>query len=161
MLSNHLFHCHLLLLFPFLNDESHCSVTNLCLTLCDPMDGSMSGLPIPHHLPEFAQVYVHWIGDAIQPSHPLSLSSALNLSQHQSLFQWVSSSHQVANGLEFQLQHQSFQWIVIVDFLKDRLVGCPCNARDSQESSPAPQFQSINLSVLCLLCGPPLTSTHD
>ena len=90
--------------FPFLNDESHCSVTNLCPTLCDPMDGSMSGLPIPHHLPEFAQVYVHWIGDAIQPSHPLSPSSAFSLSLHQGLFQWVGSLYQLAKVLE--LQHQ-------------------------------------------------------
>ena len=71
---------------------SCCSVTQLCLTLCDPMDCSTPGLPVPHHLPKFAQVHVHCIGDAIQPSHPLMSSSyALNLSQHQSLFQWVSS----------------------------------------------------------------------
>ena len=85
-----------------------------CLTLCNPMDCSMSGLPVLHCLPEFTQTHVHWVGDAIQPSHPLSPPSppALNLSQHQSLFQWVSSSHQVAKVLELQLQHQSFQWIL-------------------------------------------------
>ena len=73
-----------------------------CLTLCDPMDCSMPGLPVPHHLPEFTQVHIHCIGDAIQPSHPLLPSSppALNLSQHQGLFWWVSSSHQVAKVLE-------------------------------------------------------------
>ena len=81
-----------------------------------PMDRSMPGLPVLHHLPEFAQTHVHWVSDAIQPSHPLSSPSppAFNLSQHQGLFQWVSSSHHVAKVLEFQ--HQSFQWI-LTDFL--------------------------------------------
>ena len=77
-----------------------------------------AGSPVLHYLPKFAQIRVHWIGDAIQPSHPLSpVSPALNLSQHQSLSQWVSSSHWVARVLEFELQHQSFQWIFRVDFL--------------------------------------------
>ena len=89
------------------------SVTQLCPTLCDPMEHSMPGLPVHHQLPEFTQTQVHHVNDAIQPSHPLSSPSppALNLSQHQGLFKWVSSSHQVAKGLEFQLQHQFFQWI--------------------------------------------------
>ena len=88
------------------------SVAQLCPTLCNPMDCSTPGLPDYHQLSEFTQTHVHWVGDAIQPSHPLSSPSppALNLSQHQGLFQWVSSSHQVAKVLEFQLQHQSFQW---------------------------------------------------
>ena len=87
----------------------------------------LQGFPVLHHLLEFAQTHVHWVGDAIQPSHPLLLPSppALNLSQHQSLFQWVSSLHQVAKGLEFQLQHQSFQWIFRIDFLQDWLVWYP------------------------------------
>ena len=87
------------------------SVTQLCPTLCDPMNHSTPGLPVQHQLPEFTQSHVHWVGDAIQPSHPLSSPSppALNLSQHQGLFKWVSSSYQVAKVLEFQLQHQSFQ----------------------------------------------------
>ena len=86
-----------------------CSVTQSCPTLCDPMDCSMPGLPVPHHLPKFAQVHVHCFSDAIQPSHPLtpSSSSALNLSQHQGLFQWVSSAHQMTKILDFKLQHQS------------------------------------------------------
>ena len=94
-------------------------VAQLCPTLCDPMDCSMPGLPVHHQLPEFTQNHVHWVSDAIQPSHPLSSPSppAFNLSQHQSLFQWVSSSHQVAKVLEFQLQHQSFQWTFGTDFL--------------------------------------------
>ena len=80
--------------------------------LCNPVDCSTPGLPVHHQLPEFTQTHVHWVSDAIQPSHPLSSPSppAFNLSQHQSHFQWVSSSHQVAKVLEFQLQHQSFQW---------------------------------------------------
>ena len=85
-----------LLLLPNLYQFS--SVTQSCLTLWDPMDCSTPGLPIYHQLPEFTQTHVHWVGDAIQPSHPLSFPSppAFNLSQHQSLFKWVSSSHQVA-----------------------------------------------------------------
>ena len=81
-----------------------------CLTLCDPMDCSTPGFPVHPQLPKLAQTYVLWVGDAIQPSHPLSspLPPAFNLSRHQGLFQWVSSSHQVARILEFQLQHQSF-----------------------------------------------------
>ena len=88
------------------------SVAQSCLTLCDPMNHSTPGLPVHHQLPESTQTHVHWVGDAIQPSHPLSPPSppALNLSQHQGLFKWVSSLHQVAKVLEFQLQHQSFQW---------------------------------------------------
>ena len=83
--------------------------------LCDPMDCSTPGLPVHHQLPEFTQTHVHWVGDAIQPCHPLSSPSphAFNLPQHQGLFKWVSSSHQVAKVLEFQ--HQSFQWIFRTD----------------------------------------------
>ena len=92
-------------------------VAKLCPSLCDPMDCSTPGFPVYHQLPELAQTHVHQVGDAIQPSHPLSSPSppAFNLSQCQSLFQWVSSLHQAAKVLE--LQHQSFQWIVKVDFL--------------------------------------------
>ena len=85
------------------------SVTQSCPNLCGPMDCSMLGFPAHHQLPELAQTHVHGVSDAIQPSHPLlSPSPAFNLSQNQGLFQWVSSSHQVAKVLEFQLQHQSF-----------------------------------------------------
>ena len=95
------------------------SVQLLLLTLCDPMNCSTPGLPVHHQLSESIQTHVHWVGDAIQPSHPLSSPSppTFNLSQHQGLFQWVSSSYQVAEVLEFQLQHQSFQWIFRTDFL--------------------------------------------
>ena len=88
------------------------SVAQSCLTLCDPMNLSTPGLPVHHQLPEFTQIHVHRVGDAIQPSHPLSSPSppGPNPSQHQGLFQWVNSSHEVAKVLEFQPQHQSFQW---------------------------------------------------
>ena len=90
------------------------------LTLCDAMDCIMPGSPVLYHLPEFTQTHVHWVGDAIQASHPLSSPSppTFNLSQHQGLFQWVDSSDQVAKVLELQLQHQSFQWIFRTDFLR-------------------------------------------
>ena len=90
-----------------------------CLTLCDPMNHSMLGTPVHYQLPESTQTHVHWVGDAIQLSHPLLSPSppALNLSQHQGLFRWVSSSHQEAKVLEFQLQHQSFQWTLRTDLL--------------------------------------------
>ena len=90
-----------------------CSVTQLCPTLCNPMDCSTPGLHVPHHLPKFVQVHIHLIGDALQPSHPLmpSSPSALNLSQKQGLFQWVICMHQMTKILEFKLQHQSFHWV--------------------------------------------------
>ena len=81
------------------------SVAQSCPTLCNPMNRSTPGLPVHHQLLEFTQTHVHWVSDAIQPSHPLSSPSppALTLSQHQGLVKWVSSSHQVAKVLEFQL----------------------------------------------------------
>ena len=93
------------------------SVAYSCPTLCDPMNCSTPGLPVHHQLPEFTQTYVHRVSDAIQPSHPQSYPSppAPNPFQHQSLFQWVNSSHEVAKVLEFQ--HQSFQWTPRIDFL--------------------------------------------
>ena len=119
------------------------SVVQWCLTLCNPMDCSKPGFPVHRQLTELAQTHVHWAGDPIQPSRPVSSLSppVLNLSQHQGLFQWISSSCQMAKVLELQLQHQSFQWI----FRADWLVGSPCSPRDSQESSPTLQFKSINL----------------
>ena len=139
------------------------SVTQSCLILCDPMNRSTAGLPIHHQLPESTQTHVHRVDDAIQPSHPLSSPSlpAFNLSQHQSLFQWVSSSLEVAKVLEFQLQHQSSQWVFRTDFLYDGLVGSRCSPSDPWESSPTPQFKSINSLALSFLCSPTLTSIHD
>ena len=92
------------------------SVPPSCLTFYDLMDCSTPGFPVHHQFPELAQTHVHWVGDAIQPSHPqLFPSPAFNFSQHQRLFQWVTSLHQLAKVLEFQLQHQSFQWIFGTD----------------------------------------------
>ena len=93
------------------NEFRFSSVTQSCMTLCDPMDCSTPGLPVHHQLPEFTQTHVHWVGDAIQPSHPLSSPSppAFNLSQHQGLFQWVSSSHQVAKVLKLETKLRSSQ----------------------------------------------------
>ena len=103
----------------FLFSVQFSSVAQSCPTLHDPVDCSTPGLPVHRQLPEFTQTRVHWVGgDAIQPSHPLpSPSPAFNLSHNKGLFQWVSSSQQVAKVLEFQLQHQSFQWIFRTDFL--------------------------------------------
>ena len=139
------------------------SVAQSCPTLCDPMNCSTLGLPVHHQLSEFTQTHVHRDGDAIQPSHPLSSPSppAPNPSQHQSLFQWVNSSHEVAKVLEFQSQYQSFQWTPRTDLLQNGLVGSPFSSRDSQESSPTPQFKSINSLVLSFLHRPTLTSIHD
>ena len=138
-------------------------VAQCCPTLCDPMNCSTPGLPVHHHLPEFTQTHVHQVGDATQPSHPLSSPSppAPNPSQHQGLFQRVNTSHHVAKVLEFQLQHQSFQWTPRTDLLQNGLVGSPCSPKDSQESSPAPQFKSINSLVLSFLHSLTLTSIHD
>ena len=126
------------------------------------MNRSMPGLPVHHKLLEFTQTHVYQVDDAIQPSHPLSSPSppAPNPSQHQGLFQWVNS-HKMAKVSEFQFQHQSFQWIPRTDLLEDGLVWSPCSPRDSQESSPTPQFKSINSLVLSFLYSPTLTSIHD
>ena len=138
------------------------SVAQSCPTLSDPMNRSTPGLPVHHQLPEFTQTHVHRVGDAIQPSHPLSSPSppAPNPSQHQSLFQWVNSSHEVAKVLV------SASASVLPMNIKDWFPlgwtgGSPCSPRDSQESSPIPQFKSINSSALSLLHSPTLTSIHD
>ena len=124
------------------------SVTQSCPTLCDPMDCRMPGFPVHHQLPENAQTRGYHIGDAIQPSSPLSSPSppAFSLPKHQCLFKWVSSSHQVAKVLEFQLQHQSFQWIFRIDFLSDLMIGSPCSPRDSLKSLL--QHHSSEASIL-------------
>ena len=117
-----------------------------------PHEPQHASLPVYRQLPESTQTHVHCVSDAIQPSHPLSSPSpALNLSQHQSLFKWVSSPHQVSKVLEFQLQHQSLQWTPRADLLKDGQIGSPCSPRASKESSPTPQFKSINSSALSFL----------
>ena len=143
--------------------QSVSSVAQSCPTLWDPMNHSPPGLPVHHQLPEFTPTYVQVVSETILPSHPPSSSSppAPNPFQHQGLFQWVNSSHEVAKLLEIQLQHQSFQWTPRTDLLHDGLVGSPCSPRDSQESSPTPQFKSINFSAISHLHSPTLTSIHD
>ena len=130
------------------------------------MDCSMPGFPVHHQLPKLAQTHVHQVSDAIQPSHPLSSPSppTFNLSQHRGLFKWVSSSYQVVKVSELQLQHQSFnEYSGLISFRIDfrfPLVWAPCSPWDSQESSPTPQFKSINSSALSFLYSPTLTSIH-
>ena len=116
------------------------------------MDCSMPGLPVHHQPPQFTQIHVHWVSEAIQPSHPLSSPSpAFNLSSirvfsNESSFQ-MSFSHQVTKVLEFQLQNQSFQWLFRTDFLRIDWLDLLSSPRDSQESSPTPQFKNISSSV--------------
>ena len=106
-------------LHPSLQEVHFSSVAQSCPILCNPMDCSTPSLPVHHQLPEFTQIHVHWVSNVIQPSHSLLSPSppAFNLSQHQGLFKWVSSSQQVAKVLEFQLQHHSFQWTSRTDLL--------------------------------------------
>ena len=125
------------------------------------------------HEPQYARLPCPSPTSAVHPNpcplsrwcHPTISSSpsptALNLSQDQGLFKWVSSSHQVAKTLEFQHQHQSFQWTPKTDLLQNGLVWSPFSPRDSQESSPTPQFKSINSSALSFVYSPTLTSIHD
>ena len=101
--------CVCVCVYTYMCSVQFSSVAQPCPTLCDPMDCSMPGLPVHHQLPEFTQTHVHWVGDVIQLSYPLSSPSppTFNIFQHQGLFKWVSSSHKMAKILEFQLQHQS------------------------------------------------------
>ena len=183
-------------MFPYLNIWKFCErflykksttfisqVAQLSPILCDPIHCSMPSFPVHHQLPKFAQIHVHRFDDAIQPSHSLLPPSlpALNLSQHQSLFQWVCSLHQVASILK--LQRQPFQWIFSTDFSvywsfsvnpsneysvlisqnwdQDGLIWSPFSPRDSKESSPTSQFKSINSLVLSFLYSSNLTSIHE
>ena len=120
-----------------------------------------SSLSITNSQRLFKLMSIDWwchptISSSVVPSPP-----AFNLSQHRGLLKWVSSSHQVVKVLEFQPQFQSFQWTLRTDFLQDGLAGSPCSPRDSQESSPTPQFKSINSSVFSFLYSPTLTSIPD
>ena len=134
-----------------------------CPTPCNTMDCSTPGFPVPHisrSLLKLMSIELVMSSNHLTLCYPPS-PPALNLSQHQGLFQWVSPLHQVAKVLELQLQPQSFQWIFRVVFFQNWLVWSPCSPRDSQESSPTPQLESINSLVLSLLYGPTLTSVHD
>ena len=170
-----IFHQHLkLMLCQLLKKKSHThkyiirqcsccsSVAKLCLTLGDPKDCSMPGFFVLYYLPEFAHTRVHWVGDAIQPSHHyLSPPSppALNLSQHQGLFQWVSAKDSQSSGvsaaasvLPMSIQGWFPSGLTDLNF---------CIPRDSQEASPAPQFKSISSSEVCLIYGSTLRSIRD
>ena len=115
-------------------------VTQSCPNLCDPMNHSTRGLLVHHKLPEITQTHVHRVGGGMQTSHPLSSPSspAPNPSQHQSLFQWVNSSHEVAKVLEVSASASVLPMNTQDFFLQDGLVGSPCSPKDSQESSPTP-----------------------
>ena len=138
-------------------------LTESCPPLCNPMDCSTRGLPIHHQLLGFTQTHVHWVSDTIQPFHPLLSPSppAFNLSQHQGLFQWVICSPSGGQSIGVSASASFFQRNPRADILQNVLVGSPCSPRDSQESSPTPQFKSINFSALCLIHSPTLTSIHD
>ena len=139
------------------------SITQSCSIFWEPIDCSTPGFPVLHYLLKFAQTYVHWVDDAIQSSRPLSSPSplAFNLSQHQGLFQWLSSLHQVAKVLELQLQHQYLQWIFRTDFLSDWLFWSSCSPRDSEESSPASQLENIIALILQLSAFFMIQLPHD
>ena len=141
--------------------QSVSSVVQSCPTLCDPMNRSMPGLAVHHQLPEFTETHVHRVSNAIQPSHPLSSPSppALNLSQHQSLFNESTLCMRWPKYWSFSFSIIPSKEISgLISFRKDWL---DLLGRDSQESSPTPQFKSINSSALSLLHSPTLTSIHD
>ena len=123
-------------------------------------ESQQARLPCPSQTPGVHCPLSRWchpaISSSVVPSPP-----APNPSQHQGLFKWVNSSHDVAEVMEFQLQHQSFKWIPRTKLLQDGLAGSPCSPRDSQESPPTPQFKSVTFSVLSFLHSPTLTSIHD
>ena len=147
-------------LLGFLNWYLHfSSVPQSCPALCDPVDCSMPGLPVHHQLLEFTQTPVHWVGDAIQPSHPLSSTSpALNLSQLQGLFKWVSSSQQVDNYWNFSFNiSPSNEYSGLISFRMNWLDFLAVQ-ETLNSLLPTSQFKSINSSALSFLYSPALTS---
>ena len=129
--------------------------------LCDPMDCSTPGFPVHHQLPELAQTHVHPVGDAIQPSHPLLSPSppTFNMSQHQGLFKWVSSSHRWSKYWSYSFSiSPSNEYSGLITFRIDWLDLLVVHR--TQESSPTPQFRSINSSAFSFLYSPILTSIH-
>ena len=139
------------------------SVAQSCPTLCYPMNRSTLGLPVHHQLPEFTETHVHQVSDAIQPSH--SLSSPFLLPPIPPSITVFSNDSALCMSLP---KYWSFSFSIIpskktprTDLLQNGLVGSPCSPRDSQESSPTPQFKSINFLVLSFLHSPTLTSIHD
>ena len=142
------------------------SVAQSCLTLCDPVNGSTPGLPVHHQPPGFTQTHVHQVSDAIQPSHPLSFPSPPNPSQHQGLFQWVNSSHEVAKVLGFQLKLKpSNQHPGLISFRMDWLdllaVQGTLKSLLQHHSSKASILLRSAFFTVQLSHRPTLTSTHD
>ena len=136
------------------------SVIQSCVTLWDPIDCSLPGFPVHHQLLELIQTHVPWVGDATQPSHPLSSSAppAFKLSE---LIKWVDSLHQVAKVLELLYSESVHPMNIQGWFSEGWLVSSACSPRHSQEYSPIPQFKSINSLALSFLYGPTLTSVYD
>ena len=159
MLYKWIYIVHSLKNFFFNLEYCCCLVSKSCPVLCDPIDCSTPGLPVPHYLPKFAQGHIHWISDAIQPSHSLPPSSpfAFNLSQHQRLFQWAGSSP----------KYWRFTFNISPSNSYSGLISFQINWFDLavqgtlQESSTTPQFESIISLVPILPCGPTLTFAHD
>ena len=139
-----------------------CLVSSVHSLSRDLMDYSMPGFPVHHQLPKLTQIHVHQVGDAIQPSHPLSFPSTLafNLSQHQGIFKRVSSSPRWPKFWSFSFSPSPFnEYSVLISFRMDWLDLFA--VQGTQESSPTPQFKSINSSALSFLYSPTLTSVHD
>ena len=135
------------------------SVAQSCPTLCDSMDCSTPGCPVHYQLPEFTQAHIHWVGDAIQPSH--RLSSCLQSFPASGSFQMSKFFASGGQSIGASASASVFVWLFRTDFLYDWLVWSPCNPRDSQESSPIPHFKSISSSAFSLLHGPSLKSICD
>ena len=138
-----------------------CSVAESCPALCNPMDYSMPGFPVLHYLPEFAQTYVLWVSNAIQPAHPLLPPSplALNICQYQGLFQWVSSLIRWPKNWSFSIS-PSNECSGLISFRIDWFDLLAVQGT-LKEPSPTPQFKNINFLVLSLLRDPNLTYIHD
>ena len=139
------------------------SVTQSCLTLCDPINRSTPDLPVRHQLPESTQPHVHQVGDAFQPSHSRSFPSppAPNPSQHQRFYNELTLCMRWPQYWSFSFSiSRSNEYSGLISFMIG-LVGSPCSPRDSQESSPTPQFKSLNCLVLNFLHSPTLKSIHD
>ena len=138
------------------------SVAKLCPTLCDPRDCSTPSFPVHHQLPELAQTHVYWVSDAIQPSHPLSFPFPLTFNLSQLSVSFPVSQFFISGGQRIGVSASaSVLPMNIQDWFPLGLTGSPCSSRDSQESSPTPQFKTINSLALSLLHSPALTSIRD
>ena len=139
-----------------------CSVTQLCLTLCDPTDCSTPAFPVLHYLLEFVQTHVHWVSDAVQLSHPLSSPSPPCLQCFPASGSFPMSQFFASGGQSIGVSASALVFLMnIQDWIWDWLIWYPCSPRDSQDTSPTPQFKSINSSVLSFLYSPTLTFIHD